>query len=174
MPPLGALEAVGIPLRAVPGLVRRLRRDLRRRASEVVLADEVSVCIEGLHESGFTLGIMSSNSPKLVRSVIKRAEIAHFFEFVARGGAIRDRARRLSRVVRRHSRLAEQWIFVGDEIRDFDAASQCGIPFVGVSWGVASPEALTEAGAHRIVRSWSELADVLESVSSGVEDDGDE
>ena len=174
MQPLRALEAVGIPLRAVPGLVRRLRRELRRRTSEVALADGVSACIEGLHESGFTLGIMSSNSPKLVRSVIERAEIAHLFKFVARGGAIRDRARRLSRAMRRHSRLAKQWIFVGDEIRDFDAASKCSIPFIGVSWGVASPEALTEAGAHRIVKSWSELADVLESLSPGVEDDGRE
>jgi phosphoglycolate phosphatase len=174
MQPLEALETVGIPLRAVPGLVRRLRRELRHRASEVALADEVSVCIQGLHESGFTLGIMSSNSPKLVRSVIERAEIARFFKFVARGGAIRDRGRRLNRVVRRHSRLAEQWIFVGDEIRDFDAASQCGIPFVGVGWGVASPETLARAGAHRIVKSWFELADALESVSPGLEDNGPE
>jgi phosphoglycolate phosphatase-like HAD superfamily hydrolase len=115
---------------------------------------------------------MSSNSPTLVRSVIERSEIARFFKFVARGGTIRDRARRLSRVVRRYSGLAEQWIFVGDEIRDFEAASRCSVPFVGVSWGVASAEALATAGTRQIVKSWSELADVLESISMDLQRNG--
>lgn len=172
MHPLRALETVGIPLRAVPGLVRRLRRELRRRSTEVELVDEVPAFIEALHGSGFTLGIMSSNSPTLIRSVIERSEVARFFSFVARGGAIRDRARRLSRVVRRYSGLAERWIFVGDEIRDLEAASKCDIPFVGVDWGVASLEALASAGARQIVKSWSELAEVLEFMSTDLQHDG--
>jgi phosphoglycolate phosphatase len=172
MHPRRALEAVGIPLRAVPGLVRRLRRELRRRSTEVELVDEAPAFIESLHGSGFTLGIMSSNSPTLIRSVIERSEVARFFKFVARGGTIRDRARRLSRVVRRYSGLAEQWIFVGDEIRDLEAASRCGIPFVAVNWGVANPEALATAGARQIVTSWSELGDVLESMSKDLQHNG--
>jgi len=166
MRPRHALEAVQVPIRAVPGLARRLRRELKRRALEVEMADDVSQLIQILHRSGFVMGIMSSNSPSLIRSVAARAGVAHCFAFVARGGAVRDRGRRLRRVVRRHSRLAGRWFFVGDEIRDAEAARICGIPFVGVGWGVASPEALAAAGAQQVVSDRSEMKELLESLQS--------
>ncbi len=85
---------------------------------------------------------MSSNSPRLVRSVIARAEIARFFKFVARGGAIRDRARRLNRVARRHSRLAEQWIFVGMRSATSMRPANAVLPLLGSVGVLASPQAL--------------------------------
>jgi phosphoglycolate phosphatase len=170
--PLRALEAVDVPIRAAPGLARRLRSELRRRMSEVEVSASVPAFIERLHVSGFILGIMSSNSPTVIRSVIGNAQIAGFFEFVARGGAIRDRARRLRRIVRRHAGLAGHWIYIGDEIRDFEAARQAGVPFVGVGWGVASRAAFEAAGADHVVESWSELADVLEAMSAALRPDG--
>lgn len=164
--PLRALEAVHIPIRAIPGLARRLRRELRRKAHEVEIAHDVSEVIRRLHQSGFTLGVMSSNSPSLIRSVLERAHVAHCFAFVARGGAIRDRASRLRRVVRRRNAAGKRWIFVGDEIRDVEAALICNITFVGVGWGATSPQGLTKAGARLIALSWSELEEILRTLRS--------
>lgn len=164
--PREALKAVHVPFRAVPGLARRLRRELRRRVVEVELADDVSQFVQSVHDSGFPLGIMSSNSPSLIRSVIERAGVAHCFEFVARGGVVGDRGDRLRRVVRRRRALASRWVFVGDEIRDVQAAHLADVPFVGVGWGVASPEALTAAGARRIAATWSQLEEELASLRS--------
>lgn len=166
MRPRQQLEAVDIPMRAVPGLARRMRREVKRQALEVELADTVCDLIHGLDQSGFTVGIMSSNSPSLIRSVLDRAGVAHRIAFVARGGVIRDRARRLRSVVRRHSDQSGRWVFVGDEIRDVEAARRSGIPFVGVGWGVARPDALKEAGARQVAKSWSELRELLEAIRS--------
>lgn len=166
MHPKQALETAGVPLRAVPGLARRLRRELKRKTDEIELTDEVADFIQDLHQRGFTLGIMSSNSPSLISSVVERAGIAHIVDFIARGGVIGDRAARLRHVVRRHSTGRIHWVFVGDEIRDVEAARSSGMTFVGVGWGVARPEALSDAGATHVARGWTELGELLESIRS--------
>lgn len=175
MHPRRALEAIDVPIRAVPGLVRGLRREMRRRALEIEFSEEATESVRNLHGSGFTLAIMSSNSPRLIRSVIQKAELAHCFTLVARGGAVSDRAIRLRRVMRRRSAQARSWVFVGDEIRDLQAARGCGIPFVGVGWGVTSANAFAVAGASRVATTWSDLEETLNSLRShqdGLDDGG--
>jgi phosphoglycolate phosphatase len=166
VPPRRMLEEIHVPLRAVPRLARRLRREMKLRLDDIELADDMRQLIRTLHGSGFTLGIMSSNSPSLIRDVIDRAGVTRHFDFVARGGGVRDRASRLRRVVRRRSTRVPRWVYVGDEIRDFEASKVCGIPFVGVGWGVTSVEAFTAAGARLVAEDLAALEVTLERLRS--------
>lgn len=166
LPPRRALEELEIPLRAVPGLLRRMRSEMKRRLREIELSADMRELIWRLHGSGFTLGIMSSNSPSLIRSVLDKASVSRLFDFVAPGGGVRDRSTRLRRVVKRRSARGEHWAFVGDEIRDFEASRVCGIPFVGVDWGVTSADAFTAAGARLVARDLTSLEEVLNRIRS--------
>lgn len=166
LPPRRVLEELEIRLWAVPGLFRRLRGEMKRRLFDIELSADMRELVRRLNSSGFTLGIMSSNSLSLIRSVLDRDSVSRFFDFVAPGGGIRDRASRLRRVVRRRSSRGEQWIYVGDEIRDLEASRACGIPFVGVGWGVTSLEAFKAAGARRVAHDLADLEEALTRIRS--------
>lgn len=164
--PRRALEELEIPLRAAPGILRRLRSEMKRRLLDIELSAETRELIRRLDSSGFNLGIMSSNSPSLIRSVLDRAAVSEFFDFVAPGGGVRDRASRLRRVVRRRSARGGHWTYVGDEVRDFEASRACGIPFVGVGWGVSSVEAFKAAGARLVAHDLAGLEEALTRIRS--------
>lgn len=120
---------------------------MKRRLLDIELSRDMCELVQKLHSSGFILGITSTNSPSLIRNVLDRASVSRFFYLMAPGGGIRDRASRLRRVVRHRSATGKHWTYVGDEIRDFESARACAVPFVGVDWGVTSAEAFAAAGS---------------------------
>ncbi|WP_049127005.1 HAD hydrolase-like protein, partial [Burkholderia cenocepacia] len=52
------------------------------------------------------------------------------------------KARRLRALVREAGVRADEVLYVGDEIRDADAARRARIAFQGVAWGYTAPDAL--------------------------------
>lgn len=166
LPPRQALEELEIPLRAVPAIARRVRSEMRRRIGDIELSADMRALIRRLNSSGFDLGIMSSNSPSLIRSVLDRATVLELFDFVKPGGGVRDRASRLRRVVRRRSTKGLYWTYVGDEVRDWEASRACGVPFVGVGWGVTRAEAFEAAGARLVAHDLAGLEEALIRIRS--------
>ena len=51
----------------------------------------------------------------------------------------------------------EEAVMVGDSTYDMEMARAAGTDVIGVSWGYHSPEALTDAGARRIVETVPDL-----------------
>ena len=60
---------------------------------------------------------------------------------------------KLRRVVQRFAVPPSQAIYVGDELRDGEAAQAAGIDFAAVAWGYSTPEALR---AQRPARFFTE------------------
>lgn len=61
---------------------------------------------------------------------------------------------------------ASRAVMVGDRSFDIAGAHACGIPAVGVSWGVGSTEELRDAGAEVIIDQPHELPDVIAGLFS--------
>ena len=49
-------------------------------------------------------------------------------------------------------------LYVGDEVRDAEAAQAVGIAFAAVSWGFATPEALRRQAPDRLFASVADIA----------------
>jgi phosphoglycolate phosphatase len=61
---------------------------------------------------------------------------------------------------------APRAVMVGDRSFDISGAHACGIPGVGVSWGIGSTEELRDVGAEAIVDHPHELPEAIASVFS--------
>jgi phosphoglycolate phosphatase len=55
-------------------------------------------------------------------------------------------------------------VMIGDTTFDIEMARAANVPAIGVGWGYHPPEALLQAGAHRVSASCSELEQALESL----------
>jgi phosphoglycolate phosphatase len=64
-------------------------------------------------------------------------------------------------VLRRAGVRVQEAIYVGDELRDGDAARAVGIAFGAVTWGYATPDALRALSPDRLFTSIEEIAPAI-------------
>jgi phosphoglycolate phosphatase len=77
------------------------------------------------------------------------------------GASIFGKAPRLKAMVRRSGIDPRNVIYVGDEVRDAEAARKAGISFGAVSWGLHRLETLCSQNPREIFVTPSELAEKL-------------
>ena len=152
------LRELGLPLWKLPRVINSMRRRMARHAETFSLFPGMAEALRHLAESGVQLGIVSSNSRENVERVLgaeNSKRIAHF----ACGVSMFGKASKLREVLRRARVLPKEAIYIGDEIRDAQAAVKAGIAFGAVTWGQHSIGALREQNPTEIFTTVSEMTE---------------
>ncbi len=135
------VRALGVPMWKVPRVTIDMRRLMRPRVAHVQLFPGVAETFDALAARGIRIAIATSNTEEIVRDRLgprAGARVDHF----ACGIPLFGKARRLRALVREAGVRAGEVLYVGDEIRDADAARRAHIAFQGVAWGYTAPDAL--------------------------------
>jgi phosphoglycolate phosphatase len=154
------LRELGLPLWKLPRVVRGMRRRMAEHTGKFPLFPGVSDVLTRLAAGGVQLAIVSSNSRENVERVLGANNarlIAHF----ACGASVLGKAARLRQVVRRSAVPRPQAIYIGDEIRDAEAAGKAGIAFGAVAWGHHRQEILCRQNPVEMFATVQEIADKL-------------
>jgi phosphoglycolate phosphatase len=146
-----------VPAWKVPFIARHARALMAQNLSQFSLFPGISQMLGQLHAQGTIVALVTSNSWSNVAAVLKAENIAFFRHFEC-GISMFGKASKLRRLVRRLKVPAEQSLFVGDEIRDAEAARKAGIPFGAVAWGYSRPEALAARGPQEFFAHVDDLA----------------
>lgn len=138
------LKHVGIPLRDVPFLLLEGKRRLAMRSDEITLFPGTYKLIDALHAAGHQLFVLSTNSRKLITTVLERNQLADKVTVLPSSGLF-GKAPALKRFIRGHRiGKGEVWL-VGDELRDVEAAKRAGVRSIAVLWGLQHPDTLLAA-----------------------------
>jgi len=159
------LRELGLPLWKLPRVVTTMRRRMAEHKGQFSLFPGMSEALQCLAKGGVTMAIASSNSRENVERVLGTENarlIAHF----ACGISMFGKAAKLRQVVRQSAVPAQQAIYIGDEIRDGEAARKAGIAFGAVTWGQHSLDALRAQSPAQIFATVREIADKLCSRSA--------
>lgn len=151
------LERLGIANWKVPKIANALRRRMARDIDQIHLFVGVADLIERLQQQGRILAIVSSNSEANIRRVLG-PELGPRFAHVDAGVSMFGKAPRLRKAVRRLGAQAQQVVYIGDELRDLEAARKAGIACGLVDWGFAHRETLEQAGPDAVFAAPSEIA----------------
>lgn len=87
-----------------------------------------------LHERGFQLGIISTNSEHNIREFLHRNGI-DFINDMHCSNNLFGKDKDIKTFLRAHKLKNSEMIYVGDEVRDIAACKKTGVPVVWVSWG---------------------------------------
>ena len=136
------LASLRIPLWQVPRIARHYRRLLAQRGEAVTPFAEIPSTLERLRAAGLQLGLATSNSAASVRQVLPDAQ--HLFSDGEFDIPLLGKARRLLRLLRRQGIAASESLYIGDELRDLQAARRAGLPCAGVAWGYGCAATLRE------------------------------
>lgn len=135
----------GIPVLKIPALLRRVRSEVRLESAAIPPCQGIPETIRALHAQRHTLAVITSNTPEAVRAFLMANQLEEYFISVAGGGTLFRKGKLIVRCLEQRQFLPHQTIYVGDEVRDIDAARFAGVRPVSVSWGFNSRAALAAA-----------------------------
>jgi len=135
MPAREIIKYSGIPYWKFPRLMIKGKRLMGAHLGELKVFPGMAEAVKVLHDSGYQISVVSSNSEENIRSVLKREGIENYFDGVYGNVGLFNKTRAFKVVLRDQQATADQAIYIGDEVRDIEAARKGGIPIVSVTWG---------------------------------------
>jgi phosphoglycolate phosphatase len=151
---LGAIEvlqALQLPLGRVPVVLADYRRMLRRRIDEVDLFPGVLETLHTMADRDIALALVTSNAIDIVRAVVGRSLFSRFAA-VECGASLFGKSVRLRRALAVTRIDRSQAMYIGDEIRDAQAARRAGIAFGAVAWGYTELQVLLRQDPREVFR----------------------
>lgn len=140
----GIVRHLGIAPWKLPFISRHMHALAARDIAEIALFPGIPAMLADLHAAGMPLAILSSNTRANVAAVL--GPEARYVRDFACGVSLFGKAKRLRALVRGAGLAPGAVLYVGDEIRDHDAARAAGCDFAAVAWGYTRIEALRATG----------------------------
>ncbi|MBN9411213.1 MAG: HAD hydrolase-like protein [Burkholderiales bacterium] len=128
------LRELRLPLWRVPAVAMDLRRIVSGRIAEVKPFEGVPQALRQLLDAGIDLAIASSNTEDNVRAVLGDDLVARMRALEC-GTGLFGKPQRLRRILRHTACTPAEAVYVGDELRDAEAAREAGMAFCAVTWG---------------------------------------
>ena len=150
---------LGIPAWRVPRLLTKGKRRLTERLATIRPIPGMAEVLPELSATVGHLGILTSNSEDNV-SIFLRSHSLECFEFIKSTPKLMGKARYLRKILRQYGLSSEEMLYVGDEIRDIEAAHESEIQAAAVTWGFNAATVLEAASPDYLIRHPSELLEL--------------
>jgi phosphoglycolate phosphatase len=154
------LKRLGIPLWKVPTIAAHMRRLKAEASGEIPLFDGAAELLVELSARGLGIAIVSSDAEENVRRTLGPETARAVLRFDC-SSSLFGKAKKLRRTLEAMGAQASESIYIGDELRDGEAAAEAGMHFGAVAWGYTHPEALAPLAPGRVFASFAELARAL-------------
>jgi phosphoglycolate phosphatase len=149
-----------VALWKLPFLLKRVKEEFPGEVQSVKLFPGVVELLTTLKSQGYRLGIVSSNAEANIRSLLHQHQIEHLFEFIT-GASTFGKGKAIGKIIRRYNCSKSDAIYIGDEIRDIQAARSIQIRVVAVGWGFNAPTALIDRQPDLLITKPQALLNAL-------------
>ena len=157
-----ALDAAGLA-RIVEGYKEQFFILRRRGDHDEPLFPGALAALDAIAASGARLGIATGKGRRGLLAVLERHGLVRRFVTMQTGdvGPGKPHPAMLERAMEEVGCTPAETVMIGDTVFDMQMARSAGTHAVGVAWGYHDPAELRDAGAHRLVESFPELARTL-------------
>lgn len=154
------IKLFNIPMYKLPSLVIRARKELGKKIPQTKPISDIPETIKKLKAAGFQLGVVTSNSVENVQAFLKNNQIEGF-DFVDSEIEVFGKGNKIKKLLKKKQISAEDAIYIGDELRDVEAARNAGLKIISVSWGFNSKESLAKAQPDWLIDKPSQLLELV-------------
>ena len=145
-----ALDAYGVPLWKLPGIVRAVRARLRTQIDQLQPFAGIAETLATLKRAGTQCLLLSSNSRDNIETFLTHHRL-NLFEHLTCGTSLFGKATRLRKLLAHASLMAANAVYIGDEVRDIEAAKAVGVSSIAVSWGYGERGTLLAAQPDHLI-----------------------
>lgn len=131
---------MGIPLYRIPFIAAAIIKAYRNSIEQVSLYPGIREMLGELKEMQIPYAVLSSNAAENIEMFFRQQSIDVPEIYTSSRLFGKDRA--IRKVLKAKNIPAEKVLYVGDELRDFEACQKAGVKMAWVHWGYDSHEAL--------------------------------
>ncbi|MGE3921260.1 MAG: HAD hydrolase-like protein [Gammaproteobacteria bacterium] len=151
------ISFLGVPFYKIPSLIREIRRLLYDQMVNIQPVTNISTVLETFYMSGFSLGILTSNSVENVHIWLEMHKIHHLFRFIHDESIHFSKRSLLKKTLKKYKIDKTKVFYIGDEARDIEAAKRNNIQSIAVTWGYNSEKILAQYQPTYLVKQPEEL-----------------
>lgn len=160
MPTRQLLKAVGVTFWKLPKVVRAFHAAAAENAADLKLFAGWPDVLGDLANRGHRLGILSSNSEANIRATLRGNGVEEAFAFVVGYPKLFGKAKALRKIIKQGKVSREQVLYVGDEVRDIEAAKKAKVPVAACAWGFHAESLLLAAKPDWMLKEPRELIEI--------------
>jgi phosphoglycolate phosphatase len=163
------LDAAGLA-RIVDGYREQFSILRQRSDHDEPLFPGALAALDAIAASGARLGIATGKGRRGLLAVLERHGLAQRFVTMQTGdvGPGKPHPAMLERAMEEVGCRPAETVMIGDTVFDMQMARSARTFAIGVAWGYHDPAELRDAGAHRLVASFPELARTLTTPTPSV------
>jgi phosphoglycolate phosphatase-like HAD superfamily hydrolase len=150
------LKYLNVPFWRVPSFIRKLRKIVNQHVDEIAIFPEWAGTLYQL-SSNHQIGLISSNAYKTVEQVLKKHQIFTLFNFIHCDQSLFGKKRCLNKLLKQRKLDPTTTYYVGDEVRDIEAARAVKIQSIAVSWGFNSVARLKLANPDYLINTIDQI-----------------
>ncbi|MCS6865273.1 MAG: HAD-IA family hydrolase [Gemmataceae bacterium] len=154
------LRQHGISFWRLARLVRRYQAVAAEEADQLKLVAGVAATLVQLAAAGVRMGVLSSNREDNIRRCLRANQVEEHFDFVVGYPRLFGKAKALKRILRAQRLPKDRILYVGDELRDVEAAHKVGITVAAVTWGFHTADLLRSGNPDFVVDNPSALVTI--------------
>lgn len=128
------LKEAKVPVYRLPGLLVKGKGLLRRRTDEIEIFPGLEKVVKDLSKDHI-LYVVSSNGLGIINAFLHHHKIDKYFAGVYGNVGIFSKAQALKKVLKKEGFAGIEAVYIGDEVRDIEAAKKVGMPIISVVWG---------------------------------------
>lgn len=154
-------KEVGVSFSQIPLLLVKGRTIMVHRMPEVKVIPGMKDALKSLHDVGWQLMVISSNSKQNVEDYLRTHDMDQYFDRVYGGVGLFGKTMALRKVIKQNKVDRQNCFYVGDEIRDMQAAHKARVGAVAVTWGYNDVSILKAEKPHAIAETPAQLVDIF-------------
>ncbi len=158
--PRQILKELKIPLFKMPKLVRMVLEEYRHIISHLQPCEGILELLSELKQRQISHALLSSNDDQNLAAFLTQYQIDSFAWVEGTEGVL-NKSSYLKKQIRKHKLQQYDLYYIGDEIRDIEAARSNKIKSVAVSWGLHSHRHLQKQQPDYLVDKPSEILNIM-------------
>jgi phosphoglycolate phosphatase len=152
------LKYLRVPLWKMPAIAKYVKTIMAQDIQRIPLFNGITGLLRHLSKQGVMLAVVSSNSSENVRQVLGPENTA-LFKYYQCGVSMFGKSTKLKKILGQSGVRPDETLYIGDEIRDREAARQAKIAFGAVAWGYTNVESLRAHSPDMVFASIDEIAE---------------
>lgn len=144
-------------------LLALMKKEISKEMENIKPFPEILKVIDTLVSEGNLVGILTSNSVENVTKFLKANSADDLFAFINSEKHIFGKNKTLEKIIKKKTLDKDKVYYIGDEVRDIEAAQKVGVRCISVVWGFNSEEILRKHAPDYLISDPTEILDIAHS-----------
>ncbi len=159
-PGMEGYAQLGVPLELLSEISRQVAEDVSLRISEIKPFPGIAELLKNLKENGFVTGILTSSNEENPRNFIQNNKLTPV-DFIRVDETVFHKDIAMQAMLDEFGLDKENVLYVGDEVRDIEAAKRINLPVAAVTWGYHDGSILAQSSPDAVIQTPPELLDFI-------------